>query len=64
METEKLEIKIENDAVAVSPEMQINFRQPYTISLDIKIENVGRVLAHSIPLLEKLFAESLGHVKA
>lgn len=60
---EEIMLKVENRAIRVSPELQINFKHPCTIHYNTKIINIGRLLPDSIMILEKLFAGSLGLIK-
>jgi len=60
---EPIYIKIENESVSIDPTALIDLAKPYTVSHDIKVQNIGRVFGDSVGHLDKYFAESLGHTK-
>jgi hypothetical protein len=57
-----LEIKIEGDDVSVDPMSRINFAKIYTVEHNIKVRNVGRMKATSLPKLQAYFLQALGEV--
>jgi hypothetical protein len=64
LEIDPIEVKVENTAVTIDPMSRINLAAPYSIEHTVRICNVGRVVAPSVALLERTFAEKLGFVKA
>ncbi|KAF2818652.1 hypothetical protein CC86DRAFT_155049 [Ophiobolus disseminans] len=60
---EPIEVKVENTGVSLDPMSRINFAKPYTVEHNVKIANIGRVVATSVGLLDRYFAESLGLTK-
>jgi hypothetical protein len=58
-----IEVKIENPEVTIDPMARINCAKPYTVEHNVKVRNIGRVVGPSVGLLDKYFAESLGHIK-
>lgn len=64
MEKDLIEVKVENQGISIDPTSRINFAKPYTVEHNVKILNVGRVVGASVGLLDRYFAESLGHTKS
>jgi hypothetical protein len=58
-----IEVKVENPEVTIDTMSRINFAKPYTVEHNIKVRNIGRVVGSSVGLLDRYFAESLGHSK-
>jgi hypothetical protein len=58
-----IQVKVENPEVTIDPMSRINFAKPYTVEHNVNIVNVGRVVGPSVGLLDRYFAESLGHTK-
>ena len=56
-------VKVENSAVELEEGSRIDFSKPFTVSHDIKIRNIGRVVANSIWQLDNYFARGLGLTK-
>jgi hypothetical protein len=63
LDKDPIELKMENLAVTIDSMSRINFAKPYSIEHNIKVRNIGRVVGKSVALLDRYFAESLGHVK-
>jgi len=63
LEKKDIQVKIENDKTTIDPMSRINFAKPYTVEHNVEILNIGRVVGESVGLLDKYFAESLGHTK-
>jgi hypothetical protein len=58
-----IEVKLENPEISIDSMSRINCAKPYTVEHNIRVRNIGRVVGVSVGLLDKYFAESLGHIK-
>jgi hypothetical protein len=63
LEKDPIEVKVENPDVTIDAMSRINFAKPYTVEHNVKVLNIGRVVGVSVGLLDKYFAESLGHTR-
>lgn len=54
-----LQIKVEDDKISIDPMSRVNFARVSTLEYNLKVRNVGRVVAESIKVMEQHFTEAL-----
>jgi hypothetical protein len=58
-----LYMKVEDASVSIDPMSRVNFARVSTLEYNLKVRNVGRVVAESIKLMEEHFTEALQFTK-